>query len=157
VLIIPRLLFTLDYTGCPYLFVVISTSLQLIFLHTYKILTFIHPGNNSINFEPQQQQQQKHCSIQNDNRFTTPKPSDGQSKPPQTDKDDLSCGSKSEGEIESEDDDELDSTITSTPDDISVPEPLTPPNYYPALPSQSTEATTVSSLPGIREDVHTMV
>ena len=125
------------------------------------MLTFAYPGNNSINFEPQQQhlqQQQKHCSIQNDDRFTTtPKPSNGQSKPLQTDKDNLSCGSKSEGEIESEEDDELDSTITLKPDDISVPEPLTPPNYYPALPSHSTEATTVSSLPGIREDVHTMV
>jgi len=83
--------------------------------------------------------------------------SNGQSKLVQTDRDGLSCGSKSEGEIESEEDDELDSTITSTPDDSLVPEPSTSSDFYPELHSQSTEATTVSSLPGIREDLHTMV
>ncbi|XP_065920464.1 uro-adherence factor A-like isoform X2 [Dysidea avara] len=108
-------------------------------------------GDNSVNFEPQQEQQQQQSSSQVNNRFTEPKLSNGQLKLPQTDKDDLSCGSKSEGEIESEEDDELDSTVTSTSDPTLVPEPSTPPDS-PVLPSPCTEATTMSSLPGIRKD-----
>ena len=117
----------------------------------------MYPGDNSVNFEPQQEQQQQQSSSQVNNRFTEPKLSNGQLKLPQTDKDDLSCGSKSEGEIESEEDDELDSTVTSTSDPTLVPEPSTPPDS-PVLPSPCTEATTMSSLPGIRKDTqHVMV
>ena len=129
-------------------------------------LIFAYPDDNSITFEQLQQREVGNKSSKIDTKSnlsncqikspkTVPKIDTKSNlsncliKSPKTVQDNLSCGSKSEGEIESEDD-ELDNTIN---DDGLVLKPPTPPDSS----SQSTEATTVSSLPGMREDVHLIV
>jgi len=109
-------------------------------------LIFAYPDDNSITFKQLQQREVANKSSKIDTKSNL---SNCQIKSPKTVQDNLSCGSKSEGEIESEDD-ELDNTIN---DDGLVLEPPTPPDSS----SQSTEATTVSSLPGMREDAHLIV